>query len=94
MLVYTTTDSIPSTFEEGGEEDREEEGGNDLITIFEQKSGCINEWNLCWSEKLNSFGKVLTKGESKKVIDLRWLGEPRKVSSPVTLAMFIESFII
>lgn len=85
LLVYTTTD-LPTEEGQG-----EEEGGNDLITIFEQKSGCINEWNLCWSEKLINFGK---KERSKKVIDLRWLGEPRKVSpSSLSSSLLISKFV-
>lgn len=50
-----------------------------MITVFEQK-GCINEWEMCWNERATGFGEDLGGGRGKKVLECRWLGEPRKVS--------------
>lgn len=50
-----------------------EEG--ELLTVFEQ-TGCVNEWETVWSERVEGFGE----GCIKRVVSVRCLGEGRKVS--------------
>ncbi|KAM0748877.1 hypothetical protein T439DRAFT_56433 [Meredithblackwellia eburnea MCA 4105] len=54
----------------------------DTMTVFEQKSGCINEWELIWNEKVMKFGELPEEGEGKRVVQFRWLAEERKWYPP------------
>lgn len=51
---------------------------NDRLTVFAQVSDCINQWEVVWNETLGRFGEEVAGG--KHVVDVRWLGEARKVS--------------
>lgn len=74
--------------------------------MFEQKDGCINEWEVLWHERVSRFGEE-QEGEVKRFVDVRWLGEPRKVSPslfkrdervdramPLTLGGLFRSFTL
>lgn len=54
------------------------DGQNDRLTIFEAVDGCIDQWEIVWNESLGRFGESAEGG--KKVVDVRWVGEPRRVS--------------
>ena len=51
--------------------------GEDVMTVFEQRRGCINEWDVGWHERVGNFGEGGEGG--KQVVSVRWLGEARKV---------------
>ncbi|KAL8276520.1 hypothetical protein RQP46_011068 [Phenoliferia psychrophenolica] len=52
----------------------------DSIVVWEQRDGCINEWDLVWDERVGRFGGDEREGdaEGKHVVQLRFLGEERK----------------
>lgn len=53
----------------------------DVLTVFEQKDGCINNWAVCWSERVERFGEdAAAGGNVKRFVGMRWIGEPRNVS--------------
>lgn len=49
------------------------------MIVFEQQDGCINEWDKVWDERVAGFGEAEGKDDGKRVVELRWLGEERKV---------------
>ena len=60
------------------------------MTVFEQESGCVNEWRVVWHERVRRFGREVCKGAGgggKRVVASRWLGEPRKVSGATSDAV-------
>ncbi|GAA5990801.1 hypothetical protein JCM11641_005174 [Rhodosporidiobolus odoratus] len=59
-----------------------ERSQGDLLTLFEHRSACLDEgWEIVLQEQVGRFGTPLTEDEGtrgKRVVSLRWLGEPRR----------------
>lgn len=74
-----------------GSNDAELDGMDDWLTVFEQsETGCIDQWNMVLHEQAARFGaRGNTTGgpqgsgttDGKEVVSVRWVGEPRAVSS-------------
>ncbi|GAA5851227.1 hypothetical protein JCM9279_007490 [Rhodotorula babjevae] len=58
-------------------------GVDDLVTVFEQRSSCVDDWACVLQESVGRFGGARSGGGSagasgKKVVATRWVGEPRR----------------
>ncbi|GAA6012473.1 hypothetical protein JCM10207_007101 [Rhodosporidiobolus poonsookiae] len=53
-------------------------GASDTITVWEHRGACIDEgWDVVLQERVGRFGAG-EGGEGKRVVSLRWVGEPRR----------------
>lgn len=52
---------------------------SDLLALFEHSGACIDEgWNLVALERVSRFGAPAAPVLKKKVVAVRWVGEPRR----------------
>ncbi|GAA5999437.1 uncharacterized protein JCM10292_001291 [Rhodotorula paludigena] len=60
---------------------------DDLVTVFEQRSSCVDDWACVLQESVGRFGGArssaggssgVADAAGKKVMSLRWIGEPRR----------------
>lgn len=59
-------------------------GVDDLVTVFEQRSSCVDDWACVLQESVGRFGGARSGGGGagvvgKRVVATRWVGEPRRV---------------
>ncbi|KPV76130.1 uncharacterized protein RHOBADRAFT_53113 [Rhodotorula graminis WP1] len=58
-------------------------GVDDLVTVFEQRSSCVDDWACVLQESVGRFGGARSASggagvSGKRVIATRWVGEPRR----------------
>ncbi|GAA5904905.1 hypothetical protein JCM8208_007216 [Rhodotorula glutinis] len=58
-------------------------GVDDLVTLFEQRSSCVDDWACVLQESVGRFGGARSGGGGaglvgKRVVATRWVGEPRR----------------
>ncbi|GAA6054199.1 hypothetical protein JCM3770_002829 [Rhodotorula araucariae] len=55
-------------------------GADDLVTVFEQRSSCVDDWACVLQESVGRFGGARTAGGhvGKHIVSTRWVGEPRR----------------
>lgn len=79
FLVAIVRDPSSSTAVEG-------KGASDSITLYEQRGPCIDEWDCVAQEDAGRFtaqagAPSSSQSKRKRVVSLRWVGEPRRVSA-------------